>query len=441
MQRIKIGQLLKRIKESITLEDNAAYKRVTIRTKNQGISLRDVEIGINIGTKKQFLVRNGQFLLSKIDARHGAFGIVPKNLDRAIITGNFWTFEVNKELLNIEWFNIFVSSPYFIDICSKASSGTTNRLYLDENKFLDFELVLPNLVEQGLFVQKYKSINYKFEMILKQLVKQQIFVRKLRESILLEGIQGSLVKQNENDEPAFKVLERIKLIKDNKKEKLLPQISDIEKPFKLPKGWEWTRLGNVISLLSDYHANGSYKILKENVNLLDTEDYAIMVRITNLGNNPSQDFKYITKEAYEFLKKSKLQPNDIVMSKITDPGTVYIVPDLKKPMSLAMNLFMLRFHDTINSKYIYYYLKARESYVKSFQGGTSTKTITKDAVKGLILALPPLEEQKRIVDKIDHVMALCDELELNIEQSKLESDKLIKAVLQEAFTVKEEVLG
>ncbi|MES9804745.1 restriction endonuclease subunit S, partial [Priestia megaterium] len=172
MQRIRIGQLLNRIKESIVLVDDVSYKRVTIRTKNQGIALRDVQPGVNIGTKKQFLVRKGQFLLSKIDARNGAFGIVPEALDEAIITGNFWTFEVDEELLNIEWFNIFVSSPYFIDICSKASSGTTNRQYLDEKNFLNFEFPLPNLNEQEDFIRWYKSIRHKFEIVLRELATQ-----------------------------------------------------------------------------------------------------------------------------------------------------------------------------------------------------------------------------------------------------------------------------
>jgi len=138
VNKVKIGDLLTRVKESIDIEEDKQYKRVTIKTNNQGIYLRDIKFGRNIGTKKQFIIHAGQFLLSKIDARNGAFGIVPNDLDGAIITGNFWAYEVNHELLNIEWFNLFVSSPKFLDICDRASSGTTNRRYLDENKFLNF---------------------------------------------------------------------------------------------------------------------------------------------------------------------------------------------------------------------------------------------------------------------------------------------------------------
>ncbi len=157
----KIGEFLKRIKEPISIVDDISYSRVTIRTNNKGLALRDRTPGREIGTKKQFLIKKNQFLLSKIDARNGAFGIVPMQLDGAIITGNFWTFNFDPKLIDINWFNLFTSSSSFIDICSKASSGTTNRKYLDEDKFLNFELDVPSLdyqKEVATFVSN--SLNY-----------------------------------------------------------------------------------------------------------------------------------------------------------------------------------------------------------------------------------------------------------------------------------------
>ena len=76
-KKVKIGDFLKRSKIPVDIEDNQYYKRVTIRTKHQGVSLRDEIIGKKIGTKKQFILKKGQFVLSKIDARYGAFGIAP----------------------------------------------------------------------------------------------------------------------------------------------------------------------------------------------------------------------------------------------------------------------------------------------------------------------------------------------------------------------------
>ena len=135
MKLTKIGEFLKRSKIPIYIEDDIEYNRVTIRINHNGVSLRDSEIGKKIGTKKQFILKAGQFIVSKIDARYGAFGIAPDEVEGAIITGNFWAYDVDKKKVNIEWFNQFTNSADFYDICERASSGITHRKYLDENFF------------------------------------------------------------------------------------------------------------------------------------------------------------------------------------------------------------------------------------------------------------------------------------------------------------------
>ena len=77
------------------------------------------------------------------------------------------------------------------------------------------------------------------------------------------------------------------------------------------------KLGNLLSLLTDYHANGAYKKLKENVELFDEPDYAVMIRTTNFEqNNFDSNLKYISEHAYNFLEKSKVKAGDIIMNKI-----------------------------------------------------------------------------------------------------------------------------
>lgn len=105
----------------------------------------------------------------------------------------------------------------------------------------------------------------------------------------------------------------------------------------------FTTLGNLIELLTDYHANGAYEKLKENVNLLDKENHAVMIRTTNFeANDFTNNLIYIDEHAYEFLKKSKVYTSDLIMNKIANPGTVYFMPNLSKPVSLGMNLFLIR---------------------------------------------------------------------------------------------------
>ena len=75
-----ISALLERVKDAVDIEDGKRYRQVTIQMHNQGVVLRTEQYGDEIGTKKQFLIKEGQFLISKIDARNGAYGIVPKEL-------------------------------------------------------------------------------------------------------------------------------------------------------------------------------------------------------------------------------------------------------------------------------------------------------------------------------------------------------------------------
>ena len=157
MKTVKIKDFLIRKKIPVDIKDNGIYKRLTIKTKNQGVFLRDEEIGTNIGTKKQFIACGGQFIVSKIDAMNGAFGIIPIDISEAIITGNFWVYDVDTSLVNVDWFNLFVSLPSFSKICESLSSGTTHRKYLDEKKFSEFQLRLPSMKEQAAAVERFNE--------------------------------------------------------------------------------------------------------------------------------------------------------------------------------------------------------------------------------------------------------------------------------------------
>jgi len=155
----KISQLLKRIKEPFELENNIKYKRVTIKGNHNGVVLRDIELGSKIGTKNQFYIRKGNFILSKIDARNGAFGLIPDDLEGAIITGNFWTYKINTDLIDGEWFYYFTHSFNFLEICKNSSTGSTHRKYLNEDIFLSQVISVPKIDDQRLIVKKFNEIN------------------------------------------------------------------------------------------------------------------------------------------------------------------------------------------------------------------------------------------------------------------------------------------
>src|SRR5258707_6768352 len=144
---VPLQRLLIRRYDEMEIQPLEEYKRVTIRMYGNGICVRDLVQGSEINTKRQFYIRVGQFLLSKIDARNGAFGIVPLECEGAIITGNFWTFDVNHELLDNRYLNYLSRTSLFVEFCIRASEGTTNRRYLQEDAFLSQEIMLPPLGE------------------------------------------------------------------------------------------------------------------------------------------------------------------------------------------------------------------------------------------------------------------------------------------------------
>lgn len=155
---MRIGEFLKRNKTAVVIQESVKYKRPRISVRNGGISLRDEVLGYRIGTKKQYLISEGQFMLSKIDARNGAFGVVPKKLDGGIITGNFWTFDVDCNIINPHYLALLTTTEAFIQFCEQASNGTTNRHYLQEQLFLNIKVPVPSLEDQNNIVKSYNNI-------------------------------------------------------------------------------------------------------------------------------------------------------------------------------------------------------------------------------------------------------------------------------------------
>lgn len=164
----RIGAFLTRRKEAIVIQDGIIYKRVTVSTKGGNITIRDEKDGKLIGTKKQFVIHEGQFLLSKIDARNGAYGVVPAIAEGAIITGNFWTYDVDYKRINPQFLTLVTKTQQFLDFAEKSSNGTTNRHYLQEDAFLNQQIPLPNIKEQEVILKVYNGKIKEADMLLQQ---------------------------------------------------------------------------------------------------------------------------------------------------------------------------------------------------------------------------------------------------------------------------------
>lgn len=154
---VKIGDLIQRSSELIIIKDDILYTQITLKTNGGGAVLRDKKLGKDIGTKKQYLAKEGQFIMSKIDARNGAFGVVSKELDNAIVTGDFPLFDVETERINPVYLYLLSSTKPFVQFAQSCSRGTTNRQRIDIDAFLGLQIPLPSLEEQDKIVAAYNA--------------------------------------------------------------------------------------------------------------------------------------------------------------------------------------------------------------------------------------------------------------------------------------------
>jgi len=128
-----------------------------------------------------------------------------------------------------------------------------------------------------------------------------------------------------------------------------------------------------------------------------------MVRSTDFEKKFTNNKRYISKAAYEFLTKSKVFGGEIIMSKIGNAGKVYLMPKISYPCSLAMNLFLIRLDESQSSnEFIYNFLKSKSGKIQISQRikGAATQTITKDNVRSIKVPIVKKELQKKIVSKI-----------------------------------------
>jgi type I restriction enzyme S subunit len=267
-------------------------------------------------------------------------------------------------------------------------------------------------------------------------------IGKLRQAILQLAVMGKLVPQNANDEPAAVLLERIKKEKERKvkKEKSLPAIKDDEIPFDLPIGWECVRLGEICSFFGGYaFKSDSYVELSSNQ----------VIRLGNVKNDKimlKQSPVYITDEIAFENEKFLIHKEDIL---ITMTGTknkrdycfTSVVEDkhiADKNLYLNQRVGSLRISETLFIQLVNIFLKSSMILDLLFSSETGTANqgnIGVDAIRNLPFPLPPLNEQKRIVTKVDKLMKLCDELETKLTQTQTEREKIINAAVKQLLTV------
>ena len=153
-----LSDFLQKSADYKTPEPDKVYKQIKAHLWGKGLSLRAEVAGASIAAHRQLRASAGQFLISRIDARHGAFGIVPKDLDGALVSNDFPCFNIDQSMILPRYLEWYAHTHEFIELCRRASEGSTNRVRLKEVIFLDMKIPLPPLEEQGRIVAKLDKV-------------------------------------------------------------------------------------------------------------------------------------------------------------------------------------------------------------------------------------------------------------------------------------------
>ena len=261
-----------------------------------------------------------------------------------------------------------------------------------------------------------------------------IDVNRIKKHIIDLAIQGKLTEQIPDKEDAGALLDEIKSKKDEmikagtlRKEKALAPITRDDIPFEIPKNWRWVRLGDFSQKVTDQVASGSFQALRENVVSLKEPNYALMVKTADFANGFTKNLTYTDKRGYEFLSNSNLFGGELILSNIGSIGKVFIVPTMDIKMTLAPNSVMIRVFNNESIMYLYYYLLSNQGYkeLDDISTGSTMKKINKGDLKTILLAIPPLEEQIRIVERLNEIFGELDSVQ------KAQNDlKILKAGLE-----------
>jgi type I restriction enzyme S subunit len=160
---VPLGDVLVRSENTIPLDPETTYKEVTVRMNGKGVVERRQVQGIEIASDRRFKASAGQFIISRIDARNGASGLIPEELDSAVVTNDFPLFDVAQDHLDPAFLGWMAKTASFVELCKRASEGTTNRVRLSEDRFKALEIALPPLDEQRLIVARIEELAAKVE--------------------------------------------------------------------------------------------------------------------------------------------------------------------------------------------------------------------------------------------------------------------------------------
>lgn len=340
----------------------------------------------------------------------------------------------------------FMKSFYFTEYVRSQSTGTATPI-INKSKWENLIIPLPPVQEQKRIVDKLEEtmpLIDEYEKLETELTKlEDEFPEKLGKSILQYAVQGKLVEQNSDDEPASILLERVKaekeqLIKDKKikKQKELPPITDGEKPFDIPESWEWVRIPNVT-----FFQEGP------GIMRVDFRNHGVpLIRISGMHGN------IVSLEGCNFLEEGmvekkwshfKLDLADLIVTSSATMGKIAKVDEETVGSIPYTGLIRFKMSNAVIERYFINFIRSSlfKSQIDKQKAGTTIKHFGPSHLKRMLIPIPPLAEQQRIVEIIDVLLELCDilsdEKALKSYNVKTENKNVIEAEFGKSKTQEE----
>jgi type I restriction enzyme S subunit len=268
-------------------------------------------------------------------------------------------------------------------------------------------------------------------------------IKQLRQTILNLAVRGKLVTQNPNDEPAAELLKRIQAEKarlekegKTKREKLVDAIDDDKAPFAIPETWNWARLGDLAELIT----KGSSPKW-QGIAYVSMDDGILFITSENVGNyhlRKLDELKYVEKRFNEIEPRSMLRSGDILMNLVgasIGRTAIYDLSDVANINQAVALIRLIQSTANLQPEFMLHYLNSPSSIqlMMDSQVVAAQPNISLTNAREFPIPVPPLAEQSRIVAKVDELMALCDQLEDQLNTTQTESRRLLEAVLHEAL--------
>ena len=386
--REPLGSTIQQRKEFIQITDFDQYKRCRVQLHAQGIVLRDTVSGTEIKTKKQQVCKAGDFLVAEIDAKIGGFGIVPDDLDGAIVSSHYFLFGVNEQKLDLRFLDFFIRTPEFKD--QVVAQGSTNYAAIRPADVLEYKVPLPRLPEQRKIVARIEELAAKINEArgLRELAAQE------RESII-----GSAMNSH------FNFVDAKSKVGD---------YARVQGGYAFPS--------------TQYDEFGSHQVLR----IGNVRDGFLDLSRAPVRWSPNGDTR---------ITKYELNPDDLVISMTgtrnkRDYGFVARIPPAENLLlNQRVGRFILR--REIYSDYLFYFLRSpffRDNLFPSATGTANQANVGNSDIENVPFAPPgDLSEQRQIVAELDSLQKHLNTVKKLQAETAAELHALLPSILDKAF--------